>query len=171
MKSYLAIDTSITACGIALYVDTGHLTFGTLRPIKEGTMEDRAENLWDKVTSFTKNEYIDYALIEMPTFQESNKGVVAATSGGLIKLAFTAGYLAARLYPKAYDVRLITPPQWKGMVSKDQTRERILRHSLLGPHLNGFDFDHNASDAIGMIAWALEDKPKMDLSKAMIVKL
>lgn len=178
MKTYIAVDTSIAACGIAMYVPSfrtvpAKLTFGTLRPNKDGPVNWRAADLWDRVKTFTGVLPIEdvEVFIEMPTFQQSGKGVIAAVDGGLIKLAFVAGYLSGMFADSYASVRLITPSLWKGMLSKDQTRERILRHPILGKHLQDFKFDHNASDAIGMIAWAMADQRKLDISKAEITTL
>jgi hypothetical protein len=169
----LAIDTSIAACGVALFRDN-QINCNTIRTDADDTAVERCQLIWDKLTNLFYDKSgirrLDVVLIEYPTFQQSDRGRIAAAGGGLIKIATVAGYLAAKL-DSCKQVKFITPSMWKGMLSKDQTRSRIMKHKLLGPQLSLMKFDHNAADAVGMIEWYISRVQKVDFSKAEIIQL
>ena len=174
----LALDTSIRACGVGLFAE-GRLSWTTLRPPTDGVLEYRSEQLvsslqdWIRGHLPLRNSRIHCALVEMPSFQDSERGRIAAAGGGLVKLGFVAGYLASFLARCSVvdRVHLVLPVQWKGCLSKLQTRQRLEQHPAFQKTLEGARYDHNAADAMGMIQWWLSRQRRHVFSKPTIIYL
>ena len=71
--------------------------------------------------------------------------MASASSGDLFKLTLLTGVLASAANKAKAKVVLVTPGQWKGQLSKDTTRRRMVR--AFGP--SGVFQDH-VEDAVGI---------------------
>lgn len=168
MKTWIAIDPSINACGVA-YCHEGKVKAGTLRPVHSTDLIVRCMSLISKLDGFLYHEHITRAtvLIEWPTFQNSERGRMAAVQGDIIKLGCVCGWLGAWLVSRCESVRHVTPQQWKGCLDKDTTWARTVRRFAPGTFSEGLD--HNAHDAVALMIWGMDQNSKIPITKKTIV--
>ena len=91
--------------------------------------------------------------IEYPRMMAGREA--AARGGALSKLALQIGCLVGSLAdPSAYEtchVHLIYPEQWKGQLTKEITRDRVIKEL----RTTNPDWNHDVIDAIGLGLWCL----------------
>lgn len=151
---FVGIDPSINACGLAIVYGSGIQLCETIRTPAHFDLISKCKWIMDKIRRrFDKHmDGVPYLVgIEFPTFQNSQRGRAAAVQGNTLKLAFVCGFLAP-LFP-TISVRLLTPTEWKGTVSKEITAQRLCQHPIYGSQLQRLQLDHNAIDALGIAAY------------------
>ena len=92
-------------------------------------------------------------IIEFPEFQAGGRGMSSSRGGDTLKLAYLCGLLASRC---AHRVKLVTPSEWKGQLSKEMTFARMKKHF---PLLEiEYKIDYNWADAIALAVMTNTDK-------------
>ena len=144
----VAIDPSVRNIGFARLVDT-KLATTTLKvkPDEDKIKQLKRACLAIRVALDIHVKEQPLIISEYPSFQNSMRGKIAATSGDTLGLAAICGYLIGT----KSDILLPTPMQWKGTVPKEVTGHRFTQWT-------GKDYreltDHEV-DAAMMIHWAL----------------
>ena len=111
---------------------------------------DQSGNLWDWIHDEGPKESLEKVYCEMPSFFVTNRGMVAAESGSLIKLTYFVGLLAGMFQEKNVLFEVVQIQQWKGQLPKEVVKKRILK--VLGSSACS-EFRLDVWDAVGMGLW------------------
>lgn len=117
-------------------------------------------------------------VIEMPEYQEGNRGQKASKQGNTLVLAFLVGNLCANWhYMMARNMRekstmlplptLVKPTQWKGQLSKQITAKRCIDTYCVGWEKK---IDDNKTDAVMLGDWWLRQHEVSKCGPAAFVK-
>lgn len=111
-----------------------------------------------KFLNWYNNQNIVCIGIEYPDFEQTFRGIKAASKGDLGKLIFSAGVLFENIKRTLHecciynDIKLIKPIQWKGHLPKNITRKRMME-LYETPFTNHSD---DEIDAIGIATYLYE---------------
>lgn len=154
----LAIDPSIRSIGWATFNGDPHNIANSLNH-KEwhyGVFNPDRERLYDSIKDnfITNFPRIDRLIIEVPTFQNSEKGRIAAKEGYTTQLGIIVGYLMGLIAIPQAQMYLYPPIVWKGNVPKEITLAKLKRE------FNNSDWildslKDDTVDAIGMLKYYL----------------
>jgi Holliday junction resolvasome RuvABC endonuclease subunit len=159
---FLTVDPGLGGTGWALW---SRSVFDKLvPPTASGTitlpqsMDDwpwqrRAKEIGNSLHSQVATRAIGEMYVEEPQFFEAGKGIAAARTGDLVKLAVTAGVIigaccggrTGQLEPK-----WISIVQWKGQVDKEVVRLRVMKRLSGFPNWKPRTNTSHEIDAIGM---------------------
>lgn len=187
-KCRASIDVGLKGTGIALWRDKGWNAFEppimvfsvkvVSEPDGDAKYARRCVALIEAIAARLDkiNVRLSAAYIEHAEFHEAGKGLAAARSGSLVKLAILEGMLAAFVtqriwgedsqaepYKSAENVHLIPPRVWKGQLAKRVCHDRLKKRfveSLDSVGEKQWDrelslremkaFDEHAWDAVGI---------------------
>lgn len=152
----LGIDPSVNNVGLALYnTETKELTTRTFHPSLK--LKSHLPSLSVEICRFIsvvflqKEKKIDCLVIEMPQWENSQRGKIAGQQGYTLDLAYIVGFCGGRLGLNPLDINVPTPNLWKGQVSKSTTENRMRKRFKLEDAKSDHEFD-----AIGLVAWFLD---------------
>lgn len=150
LKSCVSVDPSINNCGIAIYIDNELKTYDLLHPSKENldsTYLVKARDMCNKIRAiYLKVKEIDSKVVLVTEIPEhfGTSGYIARETGSVFKLTFVCGMI----YGIADNVVPYQPSKWKGQVSKEVIRNRLVRD--FPDNKDIATLDHNIVDAIGI---------------------
>lgn len=127
----------------------------------------RCADLVDRVRELLVGQRPSMLIIEWPTFQNSQRGHVAAVQGYTIDLAGIAMFLAGSLGMNHRQIIRYTPDQWKGSVSKDITRRRFMAFAELD-RCKVWLPDHTTDAAMMLKKYIEEQKLEINLQSLQI---
>lgn len=156
----LAIDPSVRSIGWATFTGTPHLISDSLSVDWDyGIFKPDPKYIYDSIHQFFTTEYprVSELIIEMPNFQNSEKGRIAAKQGYTTQLGIVVGYIMGLVDHPQEKLFLYPPIVWKGTVPKKVTLAKLKRdfpksHRVLD------ELGHDAIDAIGLLRFHLVAK-------------
>ena len=160
----VGIDPSIKTVGFAVLDDSGLRTC-TFRLQGESLVE-RLESLRLKFRIHLGNSKPDVIVCEFPSYQDSERGRIAAVSGDTLGLAAVCGFVAYH-FRGCKMILFPTPREWKGTVKKHVTARRFGKWT--GVPEERYPLDHE-TDAAMMIRWAMP-RVAVLLSPSLIGKI
>lgn len=158
--NYLAIDPGTQTTGYAILRQDMTLKYFGMIQSKYKNWVLRSQEILDKLSLIIQKEKIHKAYIEMPEYWQSAVGLAARESGSTQKLSFLIGGMHY-LISKKTKVILVTPSQWKGQMSKEIVRNRLIKH-YTDKQEQFKSLDHNIIDAIGIGFFMLKYGKKDD---------
>lgn len=152
----LGIDPSVNNVGLALYnTETKELTTRVFHPSLR--LKSHLPSLSVEICRFIsvvflqKGKKVDKLIIEMPQWENSQRGKIAGQQGYTLNLAYLVGFFSGYFRLNPLDVYIPTPLLWKGQTPKSATENRMRkRYNLITVRLSDHEFD-----AIGLIDWFL----------------
>ncbi len=145
----VAIDPSINNLGLAVFIDNKLESFQLLHPnrenadghylVKSRDMCNKVRLIYQKIKSFDAKTML---VTEVPE-HFGVSGFISRETGSIFKLTFVCGMI----YSIAPDTVAYQPSKWKGQMSKEVVRNRLLRDY---PEHDIKVLDHNIVDAIGI---------------------
>jgi len=110
---------------------------------------------------FLELPYINKCRIEIPVFEQSKRGIIAAKTGDLLEIHASAITIYNEM-SKYHDTKLLTPNQWKGTMSKKATLKRVEmvfeKYEIRPLHPNFAKMPDHVVDSIGI---GITHNPKM----------
>ena len=127
-KKLMGIDPGLSGTGYAVFssVKDAPLSIGVITG-KGNSWEKRAISIGETLSDVAGNAGVSEIWIELPQYYESDKGVMVAEKGDLIKLTVTVGVIIGILSQDGIEVKAVTPNEWKGQLSKELAKRRILK--------------------------------------------
>ena len=148
-KSCVSVDPSVNNCGLAVFIDNELVTAELLHPSKENIDEHysvKARDMYLKVRAiYRKIKDLDQKtrlIVEIPE-HHGTSAYMSRETGSLYKLTFVCGMI----YAIADDSIGYAPSKWKGQLSKEIVRNRLVRRY---PDKAIENLDHNIVDSIGI---------------------
>lgn len=134
MKYLVSIDPGSSGTGIAIWSESQANSVGWDLVFVEAKtfMTDYDYVVWlrlqllNNIPSQAVAQGDVSAYIEQPCLMSSEKGLVAAKSGALVRLSIFAGLLAGVLMVGGIPVHWIPVNKWKGNLPKHITKDRVL---------------------------------------------
>ena len=154
----LFIDPSIISMGWAFW---NVYDFESKKPPTKTGLIISKNDLWtnqvdrqiDELEYSLRHFSIDIVYCEFPSFMQSNKGMVAARSGALLKLTYMVGEIHSLFRKHRRTIcKLIPVAVWKGQLPKSVVIQRITK--ILGKKNCRF-FRDDIWDAVGMGLWKM----------------
>jgi len=177
-ETILAIDPSINNLGWAVYHSGGtpndlHGTYyddyrqvyrnswnyGLFNPDNSRLPTSLCRYFLDAISA---NSYrITKAVVEMPTFFNSQVGRIAAKQGHTSRLAWIDGYVAGYFHLEDGSYTEYTPTEWKGTMTKAMTRAKMIRDFNLSQTDRALNLKDDTIDAIMLLKYYLEQNPNL----------
>jgi len=140
----------------------------TIRLVDYGCIKIPSNLSIEKFCSLTSYEikflelpYINECRIEIPVFEQSKRGIIAAKTGDLLEIHASAITIFNEMN-KYHDTKLLTPNQWKGTMSKKATLKRVKmvfeKYEIRPLHPNFAKMPDHVVDSIGI---GITHNPKM----------
>lgn len=164
-KSILAVDPSLSATGVALFVPYGtthelHTAWLVKGAKATDVLADRCSSVVAGVRAV--NMYPEVVVIERPRINAATHGS-KADPDDLIKLAILCGAISEAFRQRRCTVLFIKPDAWKGQLPKEVTTARAVARlsdaemsRVVLPSAAGLQ--HNVWDAVGIGLWAVGRK-------------
>jgi hypothetical protein len=143
MKSILAVDPGLNACGWAARIGERPIVPGTIRP-KTFTIRDRVNEIIRQLPRMPGGRRWDILVVEKPQVYEGRKS--KGDPNDLVNLALVVGAVMATIPAGIFLDPL--PNAWKGAVPKHIHHRRIRRRV---PGLPRCSMD--AMDAVGLLLY------------------
>lgn len=143
------MDPSINNLGIAIFSDNEYVTAQLIHPKpinREATYLVKARDMCNKVREiYEKAKSVDPKIMLVTEVPEhfGISGYISRETGSVFKLTFVCGMI----YGIADEVVAYQPSKWKGQMSKEIVRNRLVRTY---PGMDIEKLDHNIVDAIGI---------------------
>ena len=154
-KSCVAIDPSINNCGMAIFLDDVLVAHDLLHPSRETIALNQKDsehyraksrdicNQIRRIYETVKARDPKTVLVTEVPEHFGNSGYISRETGSVFKLTFVCGMI----YGIAEDVVAYQPSKWKGQLSKEVVRNRLIKDY---PNRDIDKLDHNIVDAIGI---------------------
>lgn len=135
-KTYMTIDPGLNGTGFAIWNRDWELIFNNIFIFKDVDIVSRGHNYRNSLVVICKKFNVNKIFIEYPSLFQTNKGIVTATSGALVKLSWLVGVLSSI----TIETELIPVQSWKGQLPKEVVKQRIL-HYLPNVKAKSHDWD------------------------------
>jgi len=154
-KSCVAIDPSINNCGMAIFIDDVLVSHDLLHPSREVLLLEQPSsehyraksrdicNQIRKIYEVVKKRDPKTVLVTEVPEHFGNSGYISRETGSVFKLTFVCGMI----FGISEDCVAYQPSKWKGQLSKEVVRNRLIRDY---PNRDIENLDHNIVDAIGI---------------------
>jgi hypothetical protein len=122
----LSIDPGIhTGCAVW---ENNELQYADFFEITGSTIEEKLMNLsWELNKVFDMITRPIKIVLEGVQYQHSVKGVTSTLRGDTFLLAYQVGLISGIAVARKIDFKIILPSEWKGQLTKEATRLRVLR--------------------------------------------
>jgi hypothetical protein len=101
---------------------------------------------------------ITKVVVETPTFFNSPIGRIAAKQGYTQKLSWINGFIAGYYHLEDGSYFEYPPREWKGTMSKEMTRSKMMRDFELDPHDRALELSNDTIDAIMILKYYLDEQ-------------
>lgn len=156
--TFLAIDPSIRSIGWATFFGNPHMISNSLQDWEYGVFKPDPEHIYDSIRYFIRSKRflsrVDKLILELPNFQNSEKGRIAAKQGYTTQLGIVVGYIMGLIDLTQEDVFLYPPIVWKGTVPKEVTLAKLKRDFKNSNRILD-SLNHDTIDAIGLLRFHL----------------
>ena len=165
-KRILSFDTGHNIGWSALDLDNEK---HTIRLVDYGCIKIPSNLSIEKFCALTSYEinfltfvaFINECRIEIPVFEQSKRGMIAAKTGDLLEIHASAITIYNEMNKRS-STKLLTPNQWKGTMSKKATLKRVEmvfeKYGFGPPYPNFAKMPDHVVDSIGI---GITHNPKM----------
>lgn len=143
----MSIDPSVKSCGYSIWDNRKLVLFGIQKGKHPDNWQASGMSIGYELHKLAKNLDVQETYCEYPGYFSGGGGLVTASSGALVKLAWFVGFLNGLFTPELIDFILVPVNEWKGQLPKQVVNQRIKK--ILGEKAcQGFEKD--IWDAVGI---------------------
>jgi len=157
MRRLLAVDPGVGGTGWALFINDELKQVGCCSPKNaRAPWVKRQADVVRQLSLSVNTSTTGTVVIECPELQTSAKGWASARRGDLVKLALITGAIVHVF--RSWEVELVTPFQWKGVLPKRITMKAVREEvpaSVRGT-LRLDSYPDHTWDAVGIGLWYLD---------------
>jgi len=157
MSRVLAVDPGVGGTGWALFINDELKQVGCCSPKSpRASWVKRQADVVRQLSLCVNTSVTGTLVIECPELQTSAKGWASARRGDLVKLALITGAIVHVFH--SWDIELVTPFQWKGVLPKRITMS-VVREEIptaVQQRLRLSAYPDHTWDAVAIGLWFLD---------------